>query len=58
MCAMGRVKLSCFDESVKKGPMGSERLDFRLSASEVVSMLQPVAVLAGYLYGVDLGLSI
>ena len=54
-CATGSVKLPCFDASVRKSPMGRERFDSRLSASEAVSMLQSVAVLAGYTSGVDLG---
>lgn len=52
------MKLLGFDESVRKSTMGRERLAIRLNASEVVSMLQSVAVLAGCLYGVDLGPSI
>lgn len=35
--------------------MGRARFDSRLSASEAVSMLQFMAVLAGYMCGVDLG---
>lgn len=55
VCATGSVKLPCFDASVGKSPMGRERFDSRLSASEAVSMLQSVAILARYTCGVGLG---
>jgi len=55
VCATGSVKLLHLDASVRKSPMGRERFDSRLSASEAVSMLQSVAVLAACMCGVDLG---
>lgn len=53
--ATGGVKLPRFDASVRKSAMGRDGFDSRLSASEAVSVLQSVAVLAGYMSGVDLG---
>lgn len=47
VCATGSVKLRRFDASVRKSPMGRERFDSRLSASQAASVLQSVAALAG-----------